>query len=256
MPTFDVAVVGAGPAGSTAAYRLARRRRARPARRQGRLPARQAVRRRRHRPRGAAAAVLDRAGRRGQDRAPRLPPPLRRSRFVRTARAAARADDAAPPARPLPARAGGGGRRRRARRRRGRRHPRRRAHGRRGGGSARLVLGADGCNGASARALGLGDDIVHGVALEANFPHEPRFARTMVLEIGAVRGGYGWIFPKGDHVNVGVGGDESEGPRLRAELRQPLPRVRHRPRGGRRTCAATGCRCAARRAGSRAGRPP
>ncbi len=41
----------------------------------------------------------------------------------------------------------------------------------------------------------------------------------MVLEIGAVRGGYGWIFPKGDHVNVGVGGDESEGPRLRAELR-------------------------------------
>jgi len=85
---------------------------------------------------------------------------------------------------------------------------------------ARLVVGADGCNGASARALGLGDDIVHGVALEANFPHEPRFARTMVLEIGAVHGGYGWIFPKGDHVNVGVGGDASEGPRLRAELRQ------------------------------------
>jgi geranylgeranyl reductase family protein len=85
---------------------------------------------------------------------------------------------------------------------------------------ARLVLGADGCNGASARALGLGDDVFHGVALEANFPHDARFARTMVLELGAVRGGYGWIFPKGDHVNVGVGGDQSEGPRLRVELRR------------------------------------
>lgn len=40
-----------------------------------------------------------------------------------------------------------------------------------------------------------------------------------VLEIGAIRGGYGWIFPKADHVNLGVGGDESEGPRLREELR-------------------------------------
>ena len=84
---------------------------------------------------------------------------------------------------------------------------------------AQLVLGADGCNGTSARALGLADEVLHGVALEANFPYEPRFARTMVLEIGAIRGGYGWIFPKADHVNVGVGGDESEGPRLRDELR-------------------------------------
>ena len=31
-------------------------------------------------------------------------------------------------------------------------------------------------------------------------------------------GGYGWIFPKGDHVNVGVGGWEAEGPRLREHL--------------------------------------
>jgi geranylgeranyl reductase family protein len=85
---------------------------------------------------------------------------------------------------------------------------------------ARLVLGADGCNGASARALGLGGEIVHGVALEANFPHEPRFARTMVLDIRVLRGGYGWIFPKGDHVNLGVGGDADEGPQLRSHLQR------------------------------------
>jgi flavin-dependent dehydrogenase len=42
----------------------------------------------------------------------------------------------------------------------------------------------------------------------------------MVLEIASVPGGYGWIFPKGDHVNVGVGGWASEGPRLRDHLRR------------------------------------
>jgi flavin-dependent dehydrogenase len=83
---------------------------------------------------------------------------------------------------------------------------------------ARIVIGADGCNGTSARALGLADDVGHGVALEANVPYDDRFARAMVLEIAAVRGGYGWVFPKGDHLNVGVGGNQSEGPKLRTEL--------------------------------------
>jgi geranylgeranyl reductase family protein len=85
---------------------------------------------------------------------------------------------------------------------------------------ADVVICADGCNGTSARELGLAGEIMHGVALEANFPREERFARTMVLEIASVPGGYGWIFPKGDHVNVGVGGWGSEGPRLRMHLRR------------------------------------
>jgi geranylgeranyl reductase family protein len=85
---------------------------------------------------------------------------------------------------------------------------------------ARLVIGADGCNGSSAKQLALAEDVVHGVALEANYPHDERFAHAMLLEIGVIRGGYGWIFPKGDHVNAGVGGNEREGPRLRAELRR------------------------------------
>ena len=40
-----------------------------------------------------------------------------------------------------------------------------------------------------------------------------------MLELGVVPGGYGWIFPKGDHVNVGVGGWGEEGPKLREHLR-------------------------------------
>jgi geranylgeranyl reductase family protein len=85
---------------------------------------------------------------------------------------------------------------------------------------ARIVLGADGCNGTTARALSLGGEIVHGVALEANFPYDRRFAGAMAVEIAAVHGGYAWVFPKGDHVNLGVGGNETEGPHLREHLRR------------------------------------
>jgi len=85
---------------------------------------------------------------------------------------------------------------------------------------ARIVIGADGCNGSSAKQLGLMENVAYGVALEANYPWEKRFAGAMALEIAIIRGGYGWIFPKGDHINVGVGGNEAEGPKLRAELRR------------------------------------
>jgi geranylgeranyl reductase family protein len=85
------------------------------------------------------------------------------------------------------------------------------------------VVGADGANGITARALGLGGGIVNGVALEGNLPYErlPHGAwrGLLVLELATVPGGYGWIFPKGDHVNIGVGGWGEEGPRLRAHLR-------------------------------------
>ena len=85
------------------------------------------------------------------------------------------------------------------------------------------VIGADGANGITARSLGLGGAIVNGVALEGNLPYEelPRgsWHGRLVLELGTVPGGYGWIFPKGDHVNVGVGGWGDQGPHLRRHLR-------------------------------------
>jgi geranylgeranyl reductase family protein len=83
---------------------------------------------------------------------------------------------------------------------------------------ARIVIGADGCNGSSAKQLELADRVAYGVALEANYPYEARFAGAIVLEISVIRGGYGWIFAKGDHLNVGVGGNSEEAPKLRAEL--------------------------------------
>ena len=87
---------------------------------------------------------------------------------------------------------------------------------------APVVIGADGVNGLTARALELGVRPRYGVALEGNVSYaharEERWRGRAVVELGAVPGGYAWVFPKGDHVNVGVGGWDSEGPRLREHL--------------------------------------
>ena len=93
-----------------------------------------------------------------------------------------------------------------------------------GGSSVRstFLVGADGANGVVARASGLGDGIVRGVALEGNMPwaafDSGPYSETAWVELGVVPGGYGWVFPKGDHANLGVGGWLEEGPRLRAHL--------------------------------------
>jgi geranylgeranyl reductase family protein len=86
--------------------------------------------------------------------------------------------------------------------------------------SVGVIVGADGVNGPTARTFGLAGDHGHGVALEGNAPLDTRYRGRLVLELGVVPGGYAWVFPKGDHVNVGVGGWESEGPRLRDHLRR------------------------------------
>ena len=88
---------------------------------------------------------------------------------------------------------------------------------------AEVVIGADGVNGLTARTLGFGERR-HGVALEGNVSYvharAGRWRGRAVVDLGTVRGGYSWVFPKGDHVNVGVGGWRSEGPRLREHLAQ------------------------------------
>jgi geranylgeranyl reductase family protein len=86
--------------------------------------------------------------------------------------------------------------------------------------TADVVVGADGANGVSQRVSGPMPEL--GVALEGNVRHEDidaaRYRGRAVVELGVVPGGYAWVFPKGDHVNVGVGGWASEGPHLRERL--------------------------------------
>lgn len=84
---------------------------------------------------------------------------------------------------------------------------------------ARALVGADGANGAVGRALGLAPSGDAAVALEANAPADlERWGHAIALDLGGIPGGYGWLFPKGDHVNVGVGGWRWVGPSLRQRL--------------------------------------
>src|ERR1700704_6421182 len=65
---------------------------------------------------------------------------------------------------------------------------------------ADVVIGADGANGTTARAFGLGRGIVHGVAYEGNVPYgivsRERYGRRAVVELADIPGGYGWVFAK------------------------------------------------------------
>jgi geranylgeranyl reductase family protein len=87
---------------------------------------------------------------------------------------------------------------------------------------ARTLIGADGANGVVAKAAGLAPVRDMAVALEGNVPANgalmERWERAIALDFGGVPGGYGWLFPKGDHLNVGVGGWRWTGPTLREKL--------------------------------------
>jgi geranylgeranyl reductase family protein len=84
----------------------------------------------------------------------------------------------------------------------------------------RFLVGADGVNGRIARDAGLGGGIIYGIALEGNGPLPARQQGVATVELGVVPGGYGWVFPKAGHANFGVGGWAAEGPRLREHLRR------------------------------------
>lgn len=90
---------------------------------------------------------------------------------------------------------------------------------------ARVVIGADGANGVVGNRLGYEAAGESAVALEGNitFPGgvPAEFRGKVTLNFGHLPGGYGWVFPKGDHINVGVGGwKAAAGPILRPALQR------------------------------------
>jgi flavin-dependent dehydrogenase len=98
---------------------------------------------------------------------------------------------------------------------------------------AAVVIGADGSNGQTRRLAGVLDPsggacgresraasrpaepawYRRGFALEATVPYgalpatlpEGDEPRELLFDFSPLPGGYGWLFPKGDHVNIGVG---------------------------------------------------
>ena len=88
--------------------------------------------------------------------------------------------------------------------------------------TAQILIGADGANGLVGRTLGLRPEYEEAVALEGNIPYTPdipaEWRDVFGLDLGGMTGGYGWVFPKGDHLNIGVGAWKYAGFTLRPKL--------------------------------------
>ncbi len=90
--------------------------------------------------------------------------------------------------------------------------------------AARVLIGADGANSQVRMALALPPWREEAVALEGELrlkggvPSE--WQDHVGLDVGGLAGGYGWIFPKGDHLNIGVGGWKYAAFTLRPKLAQ------------------------------------
>jgi geranylgeranyl reductase family protein len=80
----------------------------------------------------------------------------------------------------------------------------------RGSFTADYVIGADGATGRVAKSIGLMPDRWALAALETEFEVEPstmdHWRDKLGLDLGELPATYGWVFPKGDHLSVGVGG--------------------------------------------------
>ena len=89
----------------------------------------------------------------------------------------------------------------------------------------RILVAADGANGMTAAMSGVSRplDYQYGLAIEGNInPGNTVLAKwnkAIGVDFGRIAGGYGWLFPKEDHLNIGIGGYEYTGPQLRTQLK-------------------------------------
>ena len=92
---------------------------------------------------------------------------------------------------------------------------------------ARVLVGADGSSGVSSRYVGVRFRQVD-LGLELEIPVPPpvaaRWRERVMLDWGPMPGSYGWVFPKGDVLTVGVIAARGQGERTRR-----LPARFHRP---------------------------
>lgn len=112
--------------------------------------------------------------------------------------------------------------------------------GERGRYHAAHAIAADGAFSLLARLAGLQLGLRPGPALEAELPVPEaliaKWAETALFDVGAMPGGYAWVFPKGDHLSLGVGSFRGGARGLRRRLQAlvaglGLPAGHVRPRG-------------------------
>jgi geranylgeranyl reductase family protein len=91
---------------------------------------------------------------------------------------------------------------------------------------ARAVVAADGSQGRAAAYVGVVSEQVDlGLEAELPTPAGSPWQGRVLLDWGPVPGSYGWVFPKGDTLTVGVIGARSRGEEVRAYYRALLRRL-------------------------------
>ena len=94
--------------------------------------------------------------------------------------------------------------------------------------SARYLIGADGANSIVARSLGLRKRRTLAAAIEVEAPVSAeimrRYGHQPVFIFGEMHWGYLWIFPKADHLSVGIAGLHPKPGELQAKLRKVMAR--------------------------------
>ena len=100
------------------------------------------------------------------------------------------------------------------------------------------LIGADGAAGSVAPALGLMRDRKLMPAMEAELAVEGAAAEAwhdrVGLDLGSLRGSYGWVFPKSDHLNVGAGSFTDRSAVVRALRTYATTHLQKRVEGARR----------------------
>lgn len=91
--------------------------------------------------------------------------------------------------------------------------------------SASVIVGADGFPSTVARLTGLHDHLhPFAVGIEAEISVSQQvleaWCSSISLDFGTIRGGYGWVFPKEDHLSIGVCGHVSQVRNLKAYFKE------------------------------------
>jgi geranylgeranyl reductase family protein len=99
-----------------------------------------------------------------------------------------------------------------------------RVHTKGGSFAGRVLIGADGVNSRTGRQLGLAQSHEKALTLETELKVTEstlhRFRRSVVLDYGLRPNGYAWVFPKREHLSVGIGSSACKLEQLRALLAQ------------------------------------
>ncbi|MGH3244964.1 MAG: geranylgeranyl reductase family protein, partial [Trebonia sp.] len=94
--------------------------------------------------------------------------------------------------------------------------------------AAKVIVGADGSSGVTARHVGAEFDQVDlGLELEIAVPDKvaSQWKGRVLLDWGKIPASYGWVFPKGDRLTVGVIAARGQGEATKAYLREFVGRL-------------------------------